>query len=190
MTRLLARILLAILMIPLAALVYLAVFLLLDSNDVATFFALVWAAVATAYFVVCYWLLLWRRSICWTRGRIWATVLAGPACVLVGTIVGVLVGSLMWRVGDLGALLGGFLSIILWLAATVFLWQETPAERAERVQRAIGCLLLCPRCGYNMTGLYESRCPECGHRCTLDELYAAQGRVRAGDAQAAGATGM
>jgi len=29
----------------------------------------------------------------------------------------------------------------------------------------------CGDCGYNMSGLSQCRCPECGKECTLDELW-------------------
>ncbi len=32
----------------------------------------------------------------------------------------------------------------------------------------------CPRCGYSLVGLSESRCPECGAKFTLDELIREQ----------------
>jgi predicted Zn-ribbon and HTH transcriptional regulator len=32
--------------------------------------------------------------------------------------------------------------------------------------------MACPNCGYNLTGLREARCPECGSQFTLDELFA------------------
>jgi hypothetical protein len=32
----------------------------------------------------------------------------------------------------------------------------------------------CLRCGYDMTGLTEARCPECGAEYTLDQLWMAQ----------------
>lgn len=31
----------------------------------------------------------------------------------------------------------------------------------------------CPACGYDLIGLSEARCPECGRRFTLEELWAA-----------------
>ncbi len=30
----------------------------------------------------------------------------------------------------------------------------------------------CPQCGYNMTGLTECRCPECGQRFSIDQILA------------------
>ena len=48
------------------------------------------------------------------------------------------------------------------------------ADRAGAFRQAAGDVLFCPKCGYNMTGLYEARCPECGSRYTLDQLAAAQ----------------
>jgi DNA-directed RNA polymerase subunit RPC12/RpoP len=58
--------------------------------------------------------------------------------------------------------------------ATVIAWRESPLERATRVGAAGGSSVACPTCGYNLTGLAEARCPECGGRFTLDELFAAQ----------------
>src|ERR1700733_7940178 len=34
--------------------------------------------------------------------------------------------------------------------------------------------LLCPLCGYNLRGLIESRCPECGFKFTWRELLEAE----------------
>ena len=44
----------------------------------------------------------------------------------------------------------------------------------ERIKAAGTDSICCPVCGYNMTGLHESRCPECGSQFTLDQLLAAQ----------------
>ncbi|HEX4795336.1 MAG TPA: hypothetical protein VH370_16185 [Humisphaera sp.] len=39
---------------------------------------------------------------------------------------------------------------------------------------AIGAEILCPLCGYNLRGLVEPRCPECGYQFVWTELLAAQ----------------
>ena len=49
-----------------------------------------------------------------------------------------------------------------------------PAERAERLRSSGRANIVCPTCGYNLTGLTNARCPECGGQFTLDELLAAQ----------------
>ena len=38
--------------------------------------------------------------------------------------------------------------------------------------------IACPTCGYNLTGLREARCPECGSQFTLDQLYAAATKAK------------
>lgn len=36
----------------------------------------------------------------------------------------------------------------------------------------------CPGCRYNLKGLAERRCPECGRRFTLDELHISENDLR------------
>jgi hypothetical protein len=187
MTRLLSRILLAIIMFPLAAVVYICVFVLLE-QELADEFALLWTSIVVAFFVALYWLALWRQSVRWTPYRVMVTMVSGPGCVAAGGggVGAIIIAALPYNDEELGIFLGGIAAISLWLAVTVLLWRETPAERAERVRQAAGVVLFCPRCGYNMTGLYEGRCPECGTKYTLDQLYAAQQREGIGDVAEAG----
>jgi hypothetical protein len=42
---------------------------------------------------------------------------------------------------------------------------------------AFGSTVVCPLCGYNLTGLRQAACPECGDTFTLDQLAAAQPRA-------------
>ena len=63
---------------------------------------------------------------------------------------------------------------LLWIVGTIFYWRETPTERAQRLARAGADTLTCPNCGYNLTGLREARCTECGAGFTLNDLLAAQ----------------
>ena len=73
-----------------------------------------------------------------------------------------------------GAFLGGIVAVVLWLTATVFIWRETPAERRQRLRARSPDVIVCPACGYNLTGLRQTTCPECGAGYTIDELAAMQ----------------
>ena len=177
MSNLLSRILLAIIMFPLAAILYLIVFIPAESA-MSDEIAFLLTSVVVAGFVVLYWLGLWYKSVRWTPARVTTTFFSGLGCLVVSTILGVLVTATL-RYGpdeELAIFLSGLLTIVSWLAVSVLAWRETPAERAARIRASGGDVLFCPKCGYNMTGLYEARCPECGSRYTLDQLLAHQRR--------------
>jgi len=135
-------------------------------------FAFLLGGFVTWAFVAIYWTLLWRKAVQWTARR------------RLGPIVVAAFGVLMVVIARLSLLNSGLpvgkwivLSILvpaLWLIATVYFWQETPAERASRISDSGRADIPCPKCGYNLRGLMEARCPECGTRFTLDELLAAQ----------------
>jgi hypothetical protein len=44
--------------------------------------------------------------------------------------------------------------------------------------------VVCPNCGYNLTGLSGTRCPECGKQYTINELLAEQPARAAADVEA------
>jgi hypothetical protein len=177
MSQLVSRILLAILMFPLGAILYTVAFVSFEQmvggyrNEALNFIA---GDLTTWLFVAGYWWLLWRKSVAWTGRRIFLTFAAAAGSALVSAIVGtacigIINGS---GGGGFGAFVGGTLAILLWLTATVFLWRDTPTERTRRVQGKLKSAITCPNCGYNMTGLQECRCPECGSKFTIDELVA------------------
>ena len=56
-----------------------------------------------------------------------------------------------------------FLSFLIWRAGKRIAWRRL-AQGSP----------MCPRCGYDMRGLTEARCPECGSVYTLDSLWSAQ----------------
>ncbi len=76
MSRLLGRIMLAVFMLPVGAIVYLIAFWVLWETTRLRpgERLLVWSGVITGIFVAAYWLLLWFRSIRWTRERVLLTV--------------------------------------------------------------------------------------------------------------------
>jgi hypothetical protein len=125
-------------------------------------------------FIFTYWILLWRGVVRWTEARIWKTAGATVVSMLVGVIAAAF-GALAIR-GipiQICMMFGGGLVPIVWVLLTVLLWRETAAERVQRLSRAGGGVL-CPLCGYNLAGLTEARCPECGSRFTLEQLTASQ----------------
>jgi hypothetical protein len=179
MTSLVARILLSIMLLPLAAAIYLVVFLAISHGPSQAEFAFACATLVTVCFVAAYWLWLWRHSVLWTKQRIWRTIISGVACIATGVLAGVALSRAAGSIdASLGFFVAGLLCVVCWLPTTVILWRETPRERVERLRQTASGTVFCPRCGYNMTGLAEARCPECGAKFTLDVLYSAQMELR------------
>lgn len=175
MSNLIARILLAMLMFPLAALAYLLVFLVLREGVLGygrfrDELGFMLAGLGTWGFMAAYWWALWRKTVRWTGERVAWTGAAGFAAIVIAFIVG-LVGAAMEE--EVGAFIGSALAPLLWIGGTVLAWRDTVAERAARVDPK-GQGVVCLSCGYNMTGLSELRCPECGRKFTVDELFAGQ----------------
>ena len=173
MSRLVARIMLALLMLPLGGVVYIviitATFDFFFSYSVAVAPFLIAGAVSWI-FIGIYWTLLWRGTVRWTSRRVNLTAASVLAVMVPAAAVGAMLGQLE---EELGAFVGGVTAVLLWLTLTIFIWRETPAERAGRVSAA-ACALVCPTCGYNLTGLKQTTCPECGASWTMDELLALQ----------------
>ena len=187
MTNLLARILLAIMILPLAATVYVVVVFSLISKPGNDAVAFIVATLLTAVFVVAYWLWLWRESVKWTGARIGRTLLASAGCVGVGALGAAFLNAVSnIHEESFAIFIAGLLSIVSWLPVTVLIWRETSQERMDRLRLAAGDVLCCLRCGYNMTGLHEARCPECGTQYTLNQLFAAQHGHEIGDAATPG----
>ena len=179
MSHLVARILLCILMFPIAVVIYCSIILNLDrlniwnwTYDYREDFLFLAASFGSWVFVAIYWTMLWRKSVPWTFSRKAIPVGLAFAGMFVETTAGwILAGSSNWEVK---IILLDILTPALWLIATIVCWRETPAERALRVGASGRQNISCPTCGYNLTGLAEARCPECGSKFTLDELLTAQ----------------
>jgi hypothetical protein len=173
MPALVSRILLTGLLIPAALLLDLVIYLGLDRSMSFSSRGLALVTnTAAALFIMIGWLLIWRSIVHWTSRRVLTTLLS----VAASGVIAVAAGSIVSRAFDdeVGIFAAAMGCPILWCGATAFFWRETTAERAVRLTRQAGPELVCPACGYNLAGLHEARCPECGGEYTLDVLYAAQ----------------
>jgi len=85
----------------------------------------------------------WTR---WIRDDVWPTwIHAGVALLVMLTL-----------------LVTGMMALLIWRDGFKKGW------RSSRVSPP-----MCLQCGYNMSGLTQCRCPECGKDYTLDELWTA-----------------
>jgi hypothetical protein len=178
MTQLIAKLLLALLILPMTGAVFVLTFLLLVVRNGGPpkmeSIILLWTIVYA--FIAAYWILLWRKTVRWTSFRVWATLISGVISIICGGVASSLILSANREIPTPMALfIGGGFPPILWVLATIQIWRESSAERFERLAR-LGSAISCPICGYNLTGLREARCPECGASFTLDQLLSSQAR--------------
>ena len=174
MTAIIARLILAMLILPATGAVFLLTFIGIVARSggggppSGWAVVMLWTIVYT--FVATYWILLWRSTVKWTAARMRNTALTGLLSVAGGAAFAAAIVTINRQVPNaIALLLGGGGVPIVWVLATVVLWRETPAERLERISRLIGAdAIVCPICGYNLSGLREARCPECGATYTLD----------------------
>lgn len=113
------------------------------------------------------WLLIWRRAVCWSR-TVWSRTLLFVAClILVPTLL------IYWS-EEFPSATKDYLFAIpwlawgLWMAATVRYWPMRYLAGASGEFPPT-----CIACGYPLTGLCATRCPECGDERTIDELWRA-----------------
>jgi hypothetical protein len=166
MSRLIATILLAILMFPLASVFYLVVFVSHEQLWRWSSISYSWsgrslllrtphdhrvrgAGLLTWAFIAVYWWALWRKRV---RGR------PGDGSGAVLAPVPHVARSACRR----GRRHGDQRTVrrvrrlchrpLLWVFGTVLAWRESPAEHAERIASLGGAgALTCPTCGYNLT---------------------------------------
>lgn len=174
MSQLLSRIMLAIFMLPCAAVLYVIVFAFISDSSFFSYpyrryVPLLLGGLASCSFVAGYWTLLWRTSVRWTARRVSNTLFAAGISLAIGTLS----GAMMSKVStELAVWIGTLVAPLVWLIFTTLIWRETPQERADRATGVSA--LTCPTCGYNLTGLQSTRCPECGTQFSLDELLSRQ----------------
>ncbi len=171
------RLILSMASVLLAAALYLPVFFIIErgrliSDDTTA----LWVTnIVCGGVLVLTWILVWRSEVSWTPHRRLMTAVSPILAAVPGTLI-VIVMQLLesHNIDELTAIFGVMVWAPCWIGCTAVVWRETRVEREERLKmQGIGALV-CPTCGYSMMGLRESRCPECGSRFTLDQLYASQ----------------
>jgi hypothetical protein len=186
MTRTVARLILAMLLLPCTGAVFLLLILTLvapaSGPPAVARLLLVWFLLYA--FVGTYWVLLWRDMIHWNRRRVLLTA-AATALSLAGGMVVALGAMAVNRQlpPPVAVMFGGGTVPITWVLSTVLLWRETAAERLGRLSALGMPVLACPLCGYNLAGLTEARCPECGASYTLEQIVLARPRAVAQTAE-------
>src|SRR4051812_11731129 len=153
MSRLIARILLAILLLPLAALMYVDTFFMLLEGmrnrgiytSEAEAYGCIITGILTWAFMATYWVLLWVRGVGWRGRRRVMTLWAAVGAMAVAGVIGVLAGGVVaptfgWFVASVAAPL-------LWMIGTVLAWRENAEERAARLANSGRDAVVCPTCG-------------------------------------------
>ena len=179
MTRTVARLILAMLLLPCTGAVFLLLFLVVVIPAAAggpppvSRLLLMWGLLYA--FVGAYWVVLWHDMVPWTRRRVARTALATVLSLAGGFAAALGVLAINRQVPPaIATLIGGGTVPITWTLATVLIWRESAAERLTRLQARGMPVIACPLCGYNLAGLTEARCPECGGTFTLEQIVLAR----------------
>lgn len=179
MTRTVARLILAMLLLPCTGAVFLLLFLVLmpmSGPPAVGRLLLVWFLLYA--FVGAYWVVLWWDMVPWNGRRVALTAFATALSLAGGCAVGLAILATNRMVPpQIAVLIGGGTVPITWVLSTVLIWRETAAERLGRLTAHGMPALACPLCGYNLAGLTEARCPECGGSFTLEQVVLARPRV-------------
>lgn len=178
MTRMIGRLVLAMLLLPTTGAVFLVLMapvLAAATNGPPDALLLLAAWTGVYLYIGAYWTLLWRRLVRWTRWRTLATAASVPAAIAAGIGFGLIFSAVVPGAPiPIAIMIGGGAPPIVWTLATVLIWCETPRERGQRLASITTGGVVCPVCGYNMTGLRDAVCPECGAAFTLEQLLAGQ----------------
>ncbi len=132
------------------------------------------AWIATDVFVVIYWIAIWRRSVVWTSRRQLLTLAAVGLGAFASILAVVVLRDFVGMPIEPRILFGNSMFPVVFVLMTVFVWRESTGERHARIVERGTDTVSCPICAYNMTGLREAKCPECGAVFTLDELLTSQ----------------
>ena len=171
----LARLILSMASVLLAAALYFPVFAILEDQLIRHDTTALWVTnLVCGGNLVLAWILIWRSEVSWTPRRRILTALSLVMAAVPAAIVVMILQLVKPHSEELAAIFGVMIWAPCWMGSTAIVWRETRAEREQRMQMQGLGALVCPTCGYNLMGLREAHCPECGSRFTLDQLYAFQ----------------
>lgn len=173
MTKLIARLVLAALLFPLAIVLFFFTMMIAATNSGpnAATMAVVWAVEYP--FIGVYWIALWYPIVTWTPQRIRNTVGVTIGAGLIGIFAGLFMYALSSEI-EVAIGIGGMTPPVVWVLGTVLVWKETGGERSSRLARIEGDPIDCPSCGYDMRGLATTTCPECGITSSLQQILMAR----------------
>src|SRR5689334_24110388 len=134
MTATIARLILAMLILPATGAVFILTFIAFVARSGGpgppTVAAVIMLWMIVYAFVATYWIVLWQTTVKWTAARVWKTALAGLAALAGGAAFGLTAISVNRLVPpSIAFLLAGGTVPITWVLGTVVLWRETPSER-------------------------------------------------------------
>ena len=150
------------------------IFVMLESNGPYEQAMIISVLVTAVYFVIV-WTWVWYGVVNWTNRRKKIMIFLALGIIVCTIVVANAIGATQNRRHTqliLGGLGGGSFFIFAWTIGTVLLWKETAEERASRMENLGVDGVSCPACGYNMTGLKNATCPECGKVYTVDQIVA------------------
>ena len=173
MTRVVARILGSMLCVPMIIIACVAFVFIIDElnllrDEIAATVAVSAATIALAGA----WLLLWRPLIRWTPRRRTGTMVLFAVAIAAEFTVIVLAHAMLDRRWSREPVVV-FVNLgigLLTLGLLLRLWTETARERIARIRSASAPSRICPACRYDMSGLTNLTCPECGAAYTLGQL--------------------
>ena len=175
MSRLLSRLILAGVMVIASPVIYGLLFVILDDTNITRADEVglsVSTAIMVPLFTYC-WIMIWRGQVDWVSRRKRLTGIAFAISAAIGLLIGLCFAAAYPREMEVGIIFGSMFWLFSWLASTAIVWRETAAERIARLGLNSNEVVVCLKCGYNLTGLREARCPECGEQYTLNELVGA-----------------
>lgn len=188
MTRVVVRLILTILLAPLAAVMAIGTVLFADfglvfrSRDREAVVAILLSV--SAYVLAVLIGVIWMGVVRWNRSRRRRTFWACSAAIFAATFA-VFFGLWLfeWTRNYLAPIVSMNALIALALGASFpILWRESASERLERLSSMSRHATRCPHCRYDLAGATTLICPECGLTLTLGTLLQETTRRSGADA--------